>query len=85
MTEEEAKTKWCPHSGTAMDHPHGGCIGSKCMAWRWLPAYVGDLIQAIKDYRAQHGCDLLTAKNAVEAARREHSRSGGCGLAGAPQ
>jgi hypothetical protein len=46
MTEEEAKTKWCPQTLCARlivsDHVEqpvemGGarCIGSKCMAWRW--------------------------------------------------
>jgi hypothetical protein len=33
MTEDEAKTKWCPkieHRGW------GKCIGSGCMAWRWI-------------------------------------------------
>lgn len=33
MTEEEAKTKWCPQFGSA--HEPGRCIGSECMAWRW--------------------------------------------------
>lgn len=50
-TEEEAKTKWCPHArvgftGAAgnrysMDidksqaSPFAVCIGSACMSWRW--------------------------------------------------
>ena len=32
MTEDEAKTKWCPQ---AHDGSNQKCIGSKCMAWRW--------------------------------------------------
>ena len=46
MTEEEAKTKWCPmvrhyavgegdHSSNRMDMSTR-CLGSECMAWRWL-------------------------------------------------
>lgn len=51
MTEDEAKTKWCPFSrvskdGTAPSCNRGNdegktpvgsdCIGSRCMAWRWV-------------------------------------------------
>lgn len=37
MTEQEAKTKWCP----AAKIPLGSlCIGSPCMAFRWLPVPV---------------------------------------------
>lgn len=49
MTEDEAKTKWCPLVRASMTNPqdpnHGhvlnygrattACIGSDCMAWRW--------------------------------------------------
>lgn len=61
MTEEEAKTKWCPYARVVMgdaeepaigpfnrDHwinddnlastiHRSTCIGSACMAWRWVP------------------------------------------------
>lgn len=52
VTEEEAKTKWCPESRTGMYAGSGGvavnrhcadevrdetrCIGSACMAWRFI-------------------------------------------------
>jgi len=47
VTEQEAEWNWCPHlkvNGTdrhnyvfAFDKfTNAGCIGSRCMAWRWL-------------------------------------------------
>lgn len=56
LTEEEAKTKWCPEArcGNASGANRSGpqhdfaatpfCIGSACMAWRWngeSPAFPG--------------------------------------------
>lgn len=34
LTEEEAKTKWCPYSNTHPSQAGAQCIGSSCMAWR---------------------------------------------------
>jgi hypothetical protein len=52
LSEEEAKTKWCPHvrllepyaEKTSMnrgneDEPIGCCLASECMAWRWGPCF----------------------------------------------
>lgn len=38
MTEEEAKSKWCPQNGQLAPPGtrDGMCIGSACMAWRWM-------------------------------------------------
>jgi hypothetical protein len=48
VTEEHAKEKWCPHvrirhqsqavvnrTPDPMHHADYGCIGSRCMSWRW--------------------------------------------------
>lgn len=44
MTEQDAKTKWCPFARCAPEgwnrdadggRECGRCIGSACMAWRW--------------------------------------------------
>jgi hypothetical protein len=51
LTEEEAKTKWCPFARTPIyidiaaastnrnlkggALPSSSCIGSSCMSWRW--------------------------------------------------
>ncbi len=49
MTEEDARSKWCPFAitgyfGIALNRLHDPepitretcCIASQCMAWRWL-------------------------------------------------
>lgn len=50
MTEEEAKTKACPRGlkrhvwnwkRFRFVTEHGGCLASRCMAWRWLPQATG--------------------------------------------
>lgn len=75
-TEEEAKTKWCPHgrvfdANGANRWMHDGiargplCIGQNCMAWRW-------------------GGQHETKRNDLEVAELHIDRIGYCGLAGQP-
>lgn len=73
MTEDEAKTKWCP-AFRGNDHginrpfeidaaPPGFCLGSACMAWRWFGTHVND---------PNGGTDLVFS----------NTTHGTCGLAG---
>jgi hypothetical protein len=88
MTEEEAKTKWCPHSFfTGKDAEVSGnreyfwdedrlpkCMGSACMAWRWAHKK-GDFVPT-EIVRDLHG-EKITYKMADDD-------MGFCGLAGKP-
>lgn len=71
MTEDEAKTKWCPFARVMVtadsDGADGGlrgpiAVGSACMAWRWK--------------------EFPVAGSQPYAFRQA---GGGCGLAGTPQ
>ena len=83
MTEDEAKTKWCPFARRLFDwneetsynrrkddSPGSLCIASACMAWRRV--------------------ETLEFKNRAEAEFRRNGKriepdTGFCGLAGSPQ
>ena len=68
MTEDEAKTKWCP-----VIEPAIHCIGSGCMAWRWNPVMFMPYQETdpAMDHLGSGGQEPNTAK-------------GYCGLAGKP-
>ena len=84
MTEEEAKTKWCPHAVASHTDPRAGfrddgrpmvhpCIGSACMAWRWDNEWTSATEESM-------GRDLvLRLKRKVD-----EPRLGYCGLADKP-
>lgn len=89
MTEEEAKTKWCPHARETMDHGHGAanrdysgkpiskCLGSTCMAWRTRHQWLDN---------AQQRPDWVSYEPyAFEPGPGQERDYGYCGLAGAPQ
>lgn len=80
MTEDEAKTKWCPFArvyefgnresaitaGVGLMPINSNCIASQCMAWRWGAPPTGWLEHATAEQRKTY---------------RPH---GFCGLAGKP-
>lgn len=68
MTEDEAKTKWCPQTlGRTPPNPEA-CGGSACMAWRW-----------ITETHTPPGTDPFATRKPTQ--RTDH---GYCGLAGRP-
>ena len=105
MTEDEAKTKWCPHVRfhTTMDDgtwsnrlgglPLTCCLGSGCLAWRWLPlmadkAFAAAIIKAAADIGDKSENKQKATKHVMEN-RAEYGLptvpfDGYCGLAGKP-
>lgn len=86
MTEDEAKTKWCPMARVSsdsdsawnrvgrfsLDGSHPLCIGSACMMWRWAVE---------TQYFPKENPDGSVEMNWI----RDHSKTYGyCGLAGKP-
>ncbi|WP_133255487.1 hypothetical protein [Phenylobacterium soli] len=85
MTQEEAKTKWCPHArpagwedpgGFNRDRDGGACITSKCiasacMAWRWSEAKrTAAFLDAVQAHMKASGKpNFATATQAVYAER----------------
>lgn len=73
MTEEEAKTKWCPFPRNEKDFAvHGTrCLASQCMAWRW------DMVRN-PDYTTYAAVGLTPDPTPQYIHSKEH---GHCGLA----
>ena len=87
LTEEEAKTKWCPFGRcvekawdavVTLNDPRGDpggdktmCIASQCMAWRW----------GTKPSKWKH----ITGNIYVPVWDEADLQAGFCGLAGKPE
>lgn len=85
MTEDEAKTKWCPHAVASHTDPRQklgakewlhACIGSACMAWRWSIFLNPDYVPA--DY------SIFPGRPAIGDQFVQSNTHGYCGLAGKP-
>jgi len=97
MTEDEAKTKWCPNTMAApcsydtdgmgvREYGPYYCRGSACMAWRWSEEKrTLAFLEAVQAHmKAQERPNFNTATQAVYAETGgKFARSEGyCGLAG---
>lgn len=73
MTEDEAKTKWCPQT---LGHAPGKCIGANCMAWRARHQWLDNAQQSPRwvDYEPY----------AFTSGDGQERDAGYCGLAGKP-
>jgi len=93
VSEEEAKTKWCPQTLQARlmvtDHVKlpvemGGalCIGSACMAWRWAeqPPEIERTIWPSNPAERRK----MQAEEEARLVEKFKRRKGFCGLAGRP-
>lgn len=95
MTEEDAKTKWCPMARVAFhpeavngcnrpfEHPFQACIASACMAWRTRTMGQNQRAAMFRDERRLHP-DMTDDQLWSRVNGYDHP-DGYCGLAGAPQ
>lgn len=100
MTEDEAKTKWCPFAKSRVvtywkdsvtrvnglwdEDGNIRCLGSACMAWRRSYWSAQDRALMIKDRMNLSGATHTEATSWVNRLEEE-AAEGFCGLAGAPQ
>ena len=76
MTEDEAKTKWCPTAGASrFNRQDELCMASGCMAWR----------RNVAMFDRMTGEPAIPGVAAIGDLEPRYTSHGYCGLAGAPQ
>ncbi len=81
MTEDEAKTKWCPMNRFS----YSNCVGSKCAMWRWDREPEHKLSMTPVEGWLHLPANPVWPERWVEPhSEAKQRRPGFCGLAGAP-
>lgn len=99
MTEQEARTKWCPmarssDNGVSINRTDDltckpdkdcMCIGSECMTWRWDEGRFETTLERPNPCRMEDGWNKNdTGMGIMEYSRPNPNRKGYCGLGGKP-
>lgn len=82
VTEEEAGKRRCPNH-SYMGEPHGFCLASMCMAWRWGPPVVDQVGGGDPPDGEGWVCSYDSRGQPIWLRETQGSR-GFCGLAGNP-
>lgn len=89
LTEKEASERWCPFVGarfiTATPPASDKCIGSRCMAWRWIEDGDEDVVYNQTEKPSGDGWQPYSdspSNCAWKRPRPAGERKGYCGLAG---
>lgn len=82
-----AHTKQCPHLLSSTDPKQVTCcIGSECMAWRWIDPEERDVVMMSRQQVAQAaGIAVEHAEPEVARFPYGNERRGYCGMAGPPR
>lgn len=90
MTEDEAKTKWCPKAGeNRFNRQDEQCLASACAVWRWSEAKRSaaflEAVQARMQGQSKPNFNTAVQEVYADTGGRFARVEGYCGLAGEGQ